>query len=355
MIDQTVNVDGNENTTVVAGRDAHVVVNQPSAQARAELVKYLAPFLLPVLLLLTFGQQLGLPGRIAVAVATAAWMAWSAARDTYLRLIQRIALPVIAVAYTTSLTISTAIPDIPAPLQIAVPAILWVAAAGITLRLIESEHRSDAAQQYMGIAVIGLGIASINFGGAALRGEALLGVVGVGVGVGVIGIGVAMISGSETLFGVAMIGVGLAGIGLGVAGMLRGFTLFGVSMIGGGVAVIGFGVAMIGGGDTLFGVAAIGIGVAMIGGGVEGILGGDILLGVSLIGIGVSLIGAGVAGFLRRLALFGVAVIGGGVSLIGVGVEGILLVSTLFGVAVIGGGVAVIGVGAALITEARSS
>ncbi|MFI2280334.1 hypothetical protein [Nocardia beijingensis] len=356
VIDQTVTVEGSQNTTVVAGRDAHVVVGPPSALARAELVRYLAPFLLPVLLLLTFGQQLGLPGRIAIAVATTAWMAWSTARDTYLRLVQRIALPVIAVAYTTSLTVSTAIPAIPTPLQIAVPAILWITAAVITLRLIESESRPRAAQQYMGVALIGAGVALINLAATViLGGYTLPGFAGIAVAAAGIGLGAALILDAETLFGAAMIGLGLAGIGAGAALILDAEILFGAAMIGLGLAGIGLGAVLILDAEILFGPAAISYGLAGIGLGAAMILDAEILFGVAMIGIGFATSGFGVAIILDAQTLGWIAMIGGGIAASGFGTAMILDAEILFGVAMIGGGLAASGFGVALIADGRSS
>ncbi|MGW0640462.1 hypothetical protein, partial [Nocardia salmonicida] len=181
-VEQTVTVDGNTNTTVQAGRDAHVTVHHPPApDTGKEFARYLAPSLLAALVVSILGEQVGLGGKITAALFVVAWMAWVTARDTHLRLVQRIALPAIAVVYTVSLTVFTTLPSLPVPLQVAVPAICWITAAAITLRLTEPAHRPHTTLQYMGIAGTGVGIAGIGAGiaiilaGGTLGGIALIG------------------------------------------------------------------------------------------------------------------------------------------------------------------------------------
>ncbi|MFE7722745.1 hypothetical protein ACFU44_27325 [Nocardia rhizosphaerihabitans] len=347
-VEQTAIVDGNDNITVLAGGDAHVTVQQPAA-AGTEFVKYLAPSLLAALLVSILGEQLGIGGKIVTALTVAAWMTWSVARDTTLRLVQRFALPVVATTYTVAITTFTALPNIPKTLEFAVPAICWVAAAVITVRLTETERRHRTLTQYMGTTLIGTGVAMIGLGvGVVLDGHTLFGVAGIVLSVAVIGFGVAAVIDGDTLGNAAGIVAGVSMIGIGVAVILYGHTLFGVIGIFAGVALIGGGVASFSGRDDLEQFAAIGFGVAAIGFGVAAVLDGDALFGLAMIGLGTAMIGLGGGLIFGRDGLKQFAVICGGVAAIVRGVDTVLDGRALFGAAIVGFGVAAIGFGVAL-------
>ncbi|MEV6071867.1 hypothetical protein AB0L82_35460 [Nocardia sp. NPDC052001] len=246
--------------------------SMPAEHSR-DFAQYLAPSLLSALLASILNNRFGLNAQIGAAALVVAWMGWTALRDSRLPWIRRAALPTISVAYTATLIGFIALPSAPPLLQTAIPAALWIAAASITLRLIESEHQTATASQYVGVATIGAGVAVIEMGVSRMvDSDRLLGVAAIGAGVAVIGMGVSRMVDSDRLFGVAAIGVGAAVIGGGVAAIMDSDRLLGVAAIGAGLAVIGGGVATIMDSDRpsdrLFGVATIGMGVALIGHGV---------------------------------------------------------------------------------------
>ncbi|MFI6573981.1 hypothetical protein [Nocardia fluminea] len=347
LVEQTATVDGSDNITVLAGGDAQVTVQQPAA-AGTELVKYLAPSLLAALLVSILGESLGLGGKIVAALAVLAWVAWAAARDTYLRMVQRLGLPVITAIYTAALIALTALPDIPKPAQFAIPAICWTAAAVIIVRLTETERKHRTVMQYAGAAVVGFGVVGTGLYVDLIRdGHTLFGVAMVGVSVTGISLGVAVILERDTLIDVVGAVGGVAMIGFGVVMALDGQTLVCVAAIGIGVATTVRGVAALFERDSLEQFAVIGLGVAVIGTGIEGVLDENTLYGAAMIGGGVATTVAAAAALFERDSLKQFAVIGIGVALTVLGVNAALNGDILFGAAGIGAGVAMIGIGVA--------
>ncbi|MFC4066811.1 hypothetical protein [Actinoplanes subglobosus] len=137
-------------------------------------------------------------------------------------------------------------PAAPSPALLTGPPAAWLtlATAGllaITVLITTSLH--TAARLLAGATTIGLGVAFVVLGLAALRGGAELAGAAIGVGVAVMVFGLALLRGGPAIGGAAAIGGGAAVVVLGLTLLRGGDRLGGAVVIGGGaaVAVLGLG------------------------------------------------------------------------------------------------------------------
>ncbi len=226
----------------------------------------------------------------------------------------------------------------------------------------------------LGTALIGIGVAFIGSGAAALRGGNVLGgVLFIAVGMAEIGSGAAALHERDGLWDVTVVGPTVAAVGGGVA-FLRdvasvaalgfgavavcfgavvlnggGDVLMGVAIIGFGVAAISSGAAMWRGSGVLWSVAGISLGLALLCLGVAVLRDGDVLMGVAFISFGVTALGNGAATGRSRGVLSSVAFISFGVAWVCVGVAGFYGGGVLAGASIIGFGGAAIGLAATAI------